>query len=419
MLLPRPSVSFGFRQIAMGRRILLLQGPVGGFFRFLQGHLEGAGFDVRRLVFNGGDIIYAMGRSFEVVRPREESYEEAIAAIIHGWPADAVLLFGDERPIHRAACDAARQLGVPVFCFEEGYIRPDYVTFELGGNNANSLLTETFVPEGAVDSSPPAPALESSTFAMTRVAMVYFGALRLSHFLFPLYRHHRERHIRTEFRYWTRALWRRFRSRRHDEEFFAKLNRPDHPPFFVLALQVHDDMQLVRHGRGWTTRTFLERALESFRRAAPADCHLVVKAHPLDVGYGHHKKHLRYLIEDSGLGKRVVYLQVGPFMPLVRHARGLVTINSTSGIAALGAGVPVMAIGDAFYHGEGLAFRPETTDEFDAFWADPRPVDPEKTARFNEHVRRHGLIAGSFYLRHTWPSLSEGVVARLRAVFGD
>ncbi|WP_333826212.1 capsular polysaccharide export protein, LipB/KpsS family [Pinisolibacter sp.] len=374
---------------------------------------------MRRLVFNGGDILFAVGKSFEVVRPREESYEEAITAIIHGWPADAVVLFGDERPIHRAASDAAHRLGVPVFCFEEGYIRPDYVTFELGGNNANSLLAGTFVADAPLDPPPPAPALESSTYAMTRAAMVYFGALRLSHFLFPRYRHHRERRIRTEFRYWTRALWRRFVSRRHDAEFFARLNRPDHPPFFVLSLQVHDDMQLVRHGRGWTTRIFLEQALDSFRRAAPADCHLVVKAHPLDIGYGHHKKNLRYLVEGSGLGGRVSYLEAGPFMPLVRHARGLVTINSTTGIAALGAGIPVLSVGDAFYQGEGLAFRPETTEEFDSFWVNPRPVDSEKTARFKEHVRRHALVPGSFYLRHTWPSLGEGVVARLRAALGD
>ena len=374
---------------------------------------------MRRLVFNGGDIIYASGRPFEVVRPRDGSYEAVIEAIIHGWPADAVILFGDERPIHRAASDAARHVGVPVFCFEEGYLRPDYVTFELGGNTANSRLAETVDTALPLDPLPHPPQLESSTHDMARAAMVYFGALRLSHFLFPRYRHHRERRVWTEFRYWNRSLWRRTVARHHDRTFIDRLTHGDHPPFFIASLQVHDDLQLLRHGRGWTARHFLERVLDSFRRCAPPDHLLVVKAHPLDIGYGHHKKNLRYLVEESGLGGRVVYLQSGPFMPIARHARGLVTINSTTGIAAIGEGIPVLTLGDAFYQGEGLAHRPETDEEFDAFWTNPHPVDLLKTARFKEHVRRSALVPGSFYLRHTWPSLSEGVVARLTAVLGD
>ena len=148
----------------------MLQGPVGGYFRFLQAQLTREGFDVRRLAFNGGDILFALGQPFEVVRPREESYEAAIEAIIHQGPADAVILFGDERPIHRAAGEAAKHLGVPVFCFEEGYLRPDYITFERGGNNANSSLLASFDPE-APDADPPkVPALRNSTIAMARAS---------------------------------------------------------------------------------------------------------------------------------------------------------------------------------------------------------------------------------------------------------
>lgn len=403
----------------MKKRILVLQGPVGGYFRYLERYLDEAGFEVRRLVFNGGDIIFSFGRPYEIVRPREEAYEARIEAIVHEWPADAVILFGDERPVHRAARTAAEHLGVPVFCFEEGYLRPDYVTFELGGNNANSRLAACFEPDLEVAPLPPVPALENSTQAMARAAMIYFGALRLSHFLFPRYVHHRERRIRTEFRYWTRALWRRTMSRRHDEAFVESLAAPDHPPFFMVALQVHDDLQLVRHGDGWTTRQFLGRVLASFRRAAPPECHLVVKAHPLDVGYGHHRKNLRYMMEDSGLGGRVTFLQSGPFMPIVRRARGLVTINSTAGIAALGEAIPVLALGHAFYRGEGLAQGFTSDADFDAFWNAPPPVDTVKTVRFREHVRRHALVPGSFYLRHTWPSMTEAVVAKLKAALGD
>jgi capsular polysaccharide export protein len=115
----------------------------------------------------------------------------------------------------------------------------------------------------------------------------------------------------------------------------------------------------------------------------------------------------------------VIFLQSGPFMPIVRHACGLVTINSTSGIAALAEFIPVLTLGDAFYQGEGLACHPETDEDLDAFWSAPPPVDPFKTVRFREHVRRQALVPGSFYLRHSWPSMTEGVIERLKAVLGD
>lgn len=403
----------------MRKRILLLQGPVGGYFRFLQRALEDAGFDVRRLVFNSGDILFSLGRPFEIVRPKTESYEQRIEAIIRDWPADAVLLFGDERPIHRAAKEAAAHIGVPVFCFEEGYLRPDFVTFEIAGNNANSLLAKTFDLAREAGRATKVPPLRNSTYAMTRAAMIYFGALRLSHPFFPRYRHHRERRIRSEFRYWARSLWRRTVARRHDERFIALLESENHPQFFMVALQVHDDMQLLRHGRGWTIRAFLETVLASFREHAPEDCTLVVKAHPLDVGYGHHKKNLRYMMEESGLGGRIVFLQSGPFMPIVRHARGLVTINSTAGIAALECGIPVLTFGDALYQADGLAQRLENRDVLDRFWVEPPPVDHEKAHRFRSHVREHALVPGSFYLRETWPSMSDEVIGRLRSVLGE
>lgn len=400
------------------KNIVLLQGPVGGYFRYLHRSLMSADFEVRRLAFNGGDILFSLGTSFEVVRPRTSSYAEEIGRIINEWPADAVVLFGDERPIHRAAREAAALRGISVYCLEEGYLRPDYVTFELGGNNANSSLLGTFDPDEQPCEPPKAPPLPPSTGAMARAAILYFGALRLTRLLFPAYRHHRERRLRTEFRYWARSLWRRLMARRHDRAFTARLVDDTHPPFFMVALQVHDDMQLVRHGRGWTTRRFLEEVLDSFRRAAPPDCRLVIKAHPLDVGYGHHKKNLRCLVEENDLGGRVVYLQSGPLIPIVRHARGLVTVNSTAGIASLECGVPVLAFGDALYHARGLAKRCDGPEDIDAFWSDPPPVDLARARRLNHHVRRHALVPGSFYLPATWQGMTEEIVDRLRRTLG-
>ena len=52
---------------------------------------------------------------------------------------DLVFLFGDCRPIHRAAHDVATAMGIDVGVFEEGYLRPDFITLERHGVNGNSL----------------------------------------------------------------------------------------------------------------------------------------------------------------------------------------------------------------------------------------------------------------------------------------
>jgi capsular polysaccharide export protein len=396
------------------RRILMLQGPVGGFFRYLQERLTSEGFEVRRAVFNAGDLFFQLGRPYEILRPADGDYAGAIESLMRDWRPDAVLLFGDERPIHVAARAVAARLGIAVWCFEEGYVRPDFVTFERGGNNANSSLRLDFDPTLEIEAPPRPPRLPNSTRAMARRAIAYFVLLRTTSFLFPNYRHHRERALVAEFRYWVRSIWRQWRGAAHDEALIGDLLHNRTPPFFVLALQVHDDLQMVRHGRGWRTRDFLAMALESFRRHASPDHRLVIKAHPLDIGYGHHRKNLRIMAEESGLGERVIYLQSGAFLPVVRHARGLVTVNSTAGIAALECGVPVIAFGEALYHQPGLAIRAEGPADLDRFWNDPPPVDTVRAHRFNVHVVRTALVPGNFYLSKTWPSMAEAVVEKLR-----
>ncbi|MDK9698498.1 MAG: hypothetical protein OEL76_19155, partial [Siculibacillus sp.] len=397
----------------MTRRLLLLQGPVGGFFGFLQNHLRSEGFEARRLVFNGGDIAYALGSPYEIVRFGTESHAAFFDRLLAEWRPDAIVLFGDERPVHRAARKCAEEAGIPVWCFEEGYIRPDHVTFEKGGNNANSSLRARFDPTVVPPTVAAAPRLFGQTVAMGLRAWGYFVAHRISRRLFPGYTHHRERRLRDEFRFWIRSAWRRAMSHRHDRALVAEIVAGLHPPFFIVALQVHDDMQLRVHGRGWKTMSFVEMVLESFRRAAPAEARLVIKAHPLDVGHGHNKKNIRLLIEKYGLAARVEFLQSGPLLPIVRHARGLVTINSTAGIAALRNHIPVIAFGEALYHLEGLSRRPDGVEDLDRFWIAPPEVDVVRAWRFGEHVMHEVLLPGSYYLPATWPALAARVTERL------
>jgi len=53
-----------------------------------------------------------------------------------------IVLYGDTRPIHAQAVEIANKLGLSVHVFEEGYMRPYWVTYERGGTNGNSRCFE-------------------------------------------------------------------------------------------------------------------------------------------------------------------------------------------------------------------------------------------------------------------------------------
>jgi len=122
-----------------GKRILLLQGPVGPFFRRLAKELRAAGAEVHKVNFNGGDgLFYPRGAISWRGHPGD--WPQFLARLLQERRIDIVLLFGDCRPIHRVARSVAQQYGVRVGAFEEGYIRPNFVTFEQFGVNGFSLM---------------------------------------------------------------------------------------------------------------------------------------------------------------------------------------------------------------------------------------------------------------------------------------
>ena len=55
------------------------------------------------------------------------------------------MLYGDVRPIHAEAVARAKAAGIMVHVFEEGYLRPYWVTYERGGSNGHSRLMEMSV----------------------------------------------------------------------------------------------------------------------------------------------------------------------------------------------------------------------------------------------------------------------------------
>jgi capsular polysaccharide export protein len=178
-----------------GRRVLLLQGPVGPFFARLARDLRRAGALVWKVNFHAGDqLFYPDGMTW---RGPMDEWPAWLEARLAAWRIDCVLLFGDCRPVHQAARTVCQRRGVPVGVFEEGYLRPDHVTFEWAGSMPTAPCPERRKTCCAANlaqaaPTPPVPVPVPPTFwRMAFWATLYFAIGALLAWRFPHYVHHR------------------------------------------------------------------------------------------------------------------------------------------------------------------------------------------------------------------------------------
>lgn len=175
----------------------------------------------------------------------------------------------------------------------------------------------------------------------------------------------------------------------------SALLRPDSAPFYLVPLQVHQDAQVVVHSPFDSVEAFISEVLLSFAHHAPPDTMLVFKHHPLDHAYRDYEELIHRLAKHLQVRERVKYLHVGRLPPFVKRCRGLITINSTTGLFAVQNGRPVKVLGKAVYDLPGLTFQGSTND----FWSNPGTVDRDLCERFRGWLLRNAQVSGSFYRR--------------------
>ena len=124
-------------------RILLLQGPVGHFFRDFARWLEQRGKQVFKINFNAGDEAFYPTTipNTHAYRGNTEDFPAFLAEFTANNKIDTVVCFGDTRHYHTVARQLAENTeGIRFWAFEEGYFRPFFITLEQGGVNDFSPL---------------------------------------------------------------------------------------------------------------------------------------------------------------------------------------------------------------------------------------------------------------------------------------
>lgn len=379
------------------KNVLLLQGPHGPFFsRVAQALREAGAKSVEKINFNGGDHFYFPSQA-QAYRGQLADWPDYLDIFLRTHGIDCILVFGDCRPIHAAAGRVAQERGVQYWVFEEGYIRPNFITLEQHGVNAlSSLPTSRDVYDAWPHTSLPEEVSVPASFGLAALyAMVYFTAATLAWPWFWRYQHHRSLSM-LDGLCWVRSYWRKKHFQTVEANVLDGLKPNEGQKFFLAVLQVASDAQVIVHSPFQSVAEFIVDTVESFAQHAPADVVLLIKHHPMDRGYSDYSQLIGSLSKAFGLDNRVRYIHDQHLPTLLAHAEGVVTINSTVGLSALFHGTPVITRGDSIYSLPGLTCQ----GSLEEFWRTPQDFKPDGVlhTKFRHYVTVHTQINGSFYV---------------------
>ena len=380
-----------------GKRVLFLQGPMGDFFKRLDTAFRVQGASTFRIGFNVGDRFFSHGDNYTAYRGKPgKAWKRFISRYLSEKKIDKIFLFGDCRHYQSIAIQAAMGLGIDVYVFEEGYVRPHYITMEKWGVNDYSHISrdpEFYRSLPEMNIAEPKHARQSK-FKMIYSATLYYLLANLFHFRYPHYRHHRDMSAIREAFYGIRGLFRkglyavteRGMERRISEELSGR--------YFFVPLQTHNDFQILQHSNFKSIEKFIITVLESFKRFAPRDTLLLFKHHPVDRGRKNYTGFIREQAELLGIEKRILVV-FDTYLPIcLKHARGTVTVNSTVGLSSIAHGTPTITLGRAIYDIEGLTNHGISLDRF---WKEPKKPDMELYRKFHDYVIMTTQLNGSFY----------------------
>jgi capsular polysaccharide export protein len=381
------------------RVFLFLQGPHGPFFWRIGRMLRLTGAEVWRVGFNAGDrAFWFHSPSYIPFRGRPEEWSDTFARLVAEKGVTDIVLYGDTRPIHAQAVAQARAQGLAVHVFEEGYMRPYWVTYERGGSNGNSRLMQMSVSdmqEALKLSDMDAPLPPAHWGDMRH--HIFYGALYHWFVMFRNgdyrnFRPHRSLSVTREFQLYLKRLL-LMPLLALDRMRATMKVRMGGFPYHLALLQLEHDSSFQMHSPFGTMTDFLSVVVEGFARDAPPHHHLVVKAHPLEDGRVPVRRELRRLARAHGVSDRVHYVRGGKLAQLLNDARTAVTVNSTAGQQVLWRGIPLKTFGAAVYA------KPEfvSTQPLAEFFSAAARPDNRAYLDFRRYLLETSQVAGGFY----------------------
>jgi len=377
-----------------GKNVLLLQGPVGPFFYRFAKKLKQAGATVYKINFNGGDFVFYPFASVNYTKDLEN-----LGVFLRDFciknNIDSMIVFNDCRPVHSVAKFVAKEMKINLGVFEEGYVRPDYITFENEGVNGHSRIPKerSFYDAREISQEYATKKVGNAYPAMASYAFLYWLGAFLFSWYFNNSLHHRSLSPLEGYP-WIVSYLRKFKYALRERDVKKKIKALP-KRYFLAALQVHNDTQIYSHFSGGTVEVFIDNLILSFAKNSNSSDFLVIKHHPMDRGYRDYTELIDNLSIRYGVDSRVFYIHDEHLPTLLGNAIGCVVINSTVGVSALHHNCPLKVCGNAFYDIDGLTYQ----GNINTFWQEAKMSKPdhELYLKFKNYVVLKTQINGSFY----------------------
>ncbi len=382
-----------------GKTFLFLQGPHGPFFDALGHMLKSANCDVWRVGFNKGDEFFWRDKtSYLPFNAQPDDWPAFLENIFDAKTITDIVLYGDTRPIHAQAVALAKERNLRVHVFEEGYLRPYWISYERDGANGNSKLMGMTIAqmrralEGLDQDLPDAPARWGDMRHHIFYGMAYHYFVLLRNGGYKFFRPHRDRSVGQEFQLYLKRLFtmpfsamkRIVATRRVKNGGF---------PYHLVLLQLEHDASFINHSSFKSMTEFLEVTLRGFAEGAPNHHHLVLKAHPLEDGRAPLRNEIKRLARQFNVENRVHYVRGGKLAGLLNTARSAVTVNSTAAQQVLWRGLPLKVFGAAVYD------KPEfvSTQSLPEFFAHPSRPDSRAYRDYRHYLLETSQVPGGYY----------------------
>ena len=381
------------------RNFLFLQGPHGPFFQQLGKMLQAAGANVWRVGFNAGDRAFWRDSDHYIAYTgRPTDWPGRLREILTTHGITDIALYGDTRPIHAQAVEISKQIGITVHVFEEGYLRPYWITYERGGANGNSRVMDLSVAEmqlalkRADTDIPEAPGHWGNLRQHVFYGALYHWFVMFANHRYKGFQPHRAISVAKEFQLHLRRLllmpW------HWGARLIAtsRINRGGFP-YHLALLQLEHDASFRDHSPFSTMTEFLELVIEGFAQGAPRHHHLVFKAHPLEDGRTPLRRDVRRIASEFGVRGRVHYVRGGKLAQLLDHTNSAVSVNSTAAQQVLWRGLPLRIFGAAVYD------KPEFVSQLSLkdFFRQPARPDVRAYRDYRLFLLETSQIAGGFY----------------------
>lgn len=398
--------------------VLLLQGPVGPFFKSVRDELEGIGFVVKRVHFNSGDSLFGYRKDDVRFKGTLDEWEVWLRfELLHERPG-CILLFGSGRPIHKVARFVAASYGIPVVSLEEGYLRSGYITAELGGNNQHSQMASWVakgLPQAEQAAALPPLDMRPSSLPVSFWATLYYCHRDIfsSNTDSALY-HRRREHIIKLILSWSAHMAARTWFKISELPMRSRLNK--FRQYILVPLQVSSDSQIQQAARGWTAHSLVDACLNALKRTEPHQ-RIVFKLHPLERDNFRIAAHIRQTAKKIGMrADRVQILHSGRIGKLAADSSGMIVINSTSAFSALHHRVPLLVLGDAIYRHEDIVTVAETEQDIEDFFKLRHSKSSEKILEFFQAMKTNCLIPGDFYTAKGRKAAVPGIIKKIEAL---